>query len=160
MKSGADLVLCQHSHCIGCCENYMGGHILYGQGNFHFVGKSEFEGWHSSLAMDYDTETNSVKFTPMVSGERGISLADEKTAEKLLAEFEMRNSALASGRWVLGWEEFCESVRDRYTSAVANAFTPQSSENDDAFFGHYLDCEAHTDVWRQLFKTWHHENNI
>ena len=22
-------------------------------------------------------------------------------------------------------------------------------------FAHYLDCEAHTDVYRELFKTWH-----
>ena len=25
-------------------------------------------------------------------------------------------------------------------------------------FGHYLDCEAHTDVWRELFKTYNHTN--
>ena len=35
---GADVVLCQHSHCIGCYEQYEGAHILYGQGNFHFCG--------------------------------------------------------------------------------------------------------------------------
>jgi poly-gamma-glutamate synthesis protein (capsule biosynthesis protein) len=34
VKNGADVVLCQHSHCIGCYENFEGGHILYGQGNF------------------------------------------------------------------------------------------------------------------------------
>ena len=22
-------------------------------------------------------------------------------------------------------------------------------------FAHYLDCEAHTDVWRELFPSWH-----
>ena len=35
-KSGADLILCQHSHCIGCYESFEGAHILYGQGNFNF----------------------------------------------------------------------------------------------------------------------------
>ena len=27
-------------------------------------------------------------------------------------------------------------------------------------FSHFLDCEAHTDVWRELFKTWNHTNEI
>lgn len=34
---GADAVLCQHSHIIGCMEKYENGVILYGQGNFHFL---------------------------------------------------------------------------------------------------------------------------
>lgn len=31
---GADAVITQHSHCIGCYEEFEGAHILYGQGNF------------------------------------------------------------------------------------------------------------------------------
>lgn len=30
VDSGADLVLCQHSHCVGCHEVYNASHILYG----------------------------------------------------------------------------------------------------------------------------------
>lgn len=33
---GADLVLCQHSHCVGCQEAWNGSTIVYGQGNFLF----------------------------------------------------------------------------------------------------------------------------
>ena len=36
-ENGADVVICQHSHCIGCYEEYQGCYILYGQGNFHFA---------------------------------------------------------------------------------------------------------------------------
>ena len=32
-NNGADVILCQHTHCISCYENYNGTHILYGQGN-------------------------------------------------------------------------------------------------------------------------------
>ncbi|MBQ1223317.1 MAG: CapA family protein [Oscillospiraceae bacterium] len=160
VRNGADLVLCQHSHCIGCYENYRGGHILYGQGNFCFVGRSEFEGWHSCLAAEYDAESNSLGFTPIVSGEKGISLAKGEEKERLLAEFEARNEKLRSGEWLEGWREFCQSVAPMYKNAVANAFTPESSEQANALFGHYLDCEAHTDVWRELFKTWHHQNTL
>lgn len=34
--SGADVILTQHTHCIGCEEYYNGSYILYGQGNFIF----------------------------------------------------------------------------------------------------------------------------
>lgn len=33
---GADMVLSQHTHCIGCEENYNGSYLLYGQGDFLF----------------------------------------------------------------------------------------------------------------------------
>lgn len=36
VDSGADLVLCQHNHCIGALEKYRESQILYGQGNFIF----------------------------------------------------------------------------------------------------------------------------
>lgn len=32
--SGADVILSQHTHCIGCEENYNGSYLLYGQGDF------------------------------------------------------------------------------------------------------------------------------
>lgn len=34
--AGANLIVCQHSHCISCYENYEKSIILYGQGNFIF----------------------------------------------------------------------------------------------------------------------------
>ncbi len=32
--SGANLILSQHTHCIGCEEHYNGSYLLYGQGDF------------------------------------------------------------------------------------------------------------------------------
>lgn len=43
VKAGADLVVCQHSHCIGCLEEYENGTIIYGQGNFLFAPREEVE---------------------------------------------------------------------------------------------------------------------
>ncbi len=50
-RAGADLILTQHSHCIGVYENYNGSHILYGQGNFNFVGLYDEEMWKTGLAV-------------------------------------------------------------------------------------------------------------
>lgn len=55
IRSGADYVTCQHSHCIGCEEEYLKGRILYGQGNFLFdSGNDEF--WNSGLAVELNIE--------------------------------------------------------------------------------------------------------
>lgn len=35
--SGADFISAQHTHCIGCYEQYKGSYLLYGQGNFLFA---------------------------------------------------------------------------------------------------------------------------
>lgn len=49
VDKGADIVICQHSHCIGCKELYNGKTIIYGQGNTLFDiegGASGLEDWH------------------------------------------------------------------------------------------------------------------
>ena len=48
VDKGADLVVCQHSHCVGCKEEYLNGTIIYGQGNFIFENQND-EFWNTSL---------------------------------------------------------------------------------------------------------------
>ena len=158
VKNGADLVLCQHSHCIGCYEKYEGGHILYGQGNFHFMDPDPHEGWYSELAVEYDTKANEISFIPILSTDDDIMLAKGEEKERLMAAFEKRNAELASGAWIEGWRAFCEEAREKYTAAVAKAYATGATETENAYFAHLLDCEAHTDVWREIFPTWNQTN--
>lgn len=160
VRCGADLVLCQHSHCIGCYEKYMDSHILYGQGNFHFLDPDSHESWYTELTVEYDTKTNEISFTPIRTTDDGIALAKGEDKVRILSEFDKRNKMLENGEWKDGWHEFCMSVKDRYVSAITKACMPESTEIENAMFGHMLDCEAHTDVWRELFKTWNHTNCI
>ena len=158
-KAGADVVLCQHSHCIGCYENFMGCHILYGQGNFHFVNaNSKEEGWFTSLGVRYDTKANEIEFTPMRSGADYITLAEGDDAKEIMAGFYKRNEELQNGEWKKGWHAFCEERSELYYRVLSRAFTPDSTEEENDLFGHFLDCEAHTDVWRELNKTYNHTN--
>ena len=154
---GADLVLCQHSHCIGCYERVQGCHILYGQGNFHFEEPSDKnlpECWNGGLAVHYDTVTNAVDFIPVVSNQKaGIRLANEQERAQMMGEMEARNQSLADGTWRERWHEFCESMRPVYEKAVSRAYREEATEKHNHLFAHYLDCEAHTDVWRELFPT-------
>ena len=151
IKNGADVILCQHSHCIGCYENFMDGHILYGQGNFHFVKEHKFDGWSTSLAVKYDTETNEITFSPLKNKVNGIDLPDAQEADEIMKAFYARNEELQNGEWIKGWKTFCQEMYQNYFDCVAMAFAPGSTPRQDGKFSHYLDCEAHTDVWREIF---------
>ena len=157
-RCGADMVICQHSHCIGCYEEYEGCHILYGQGNFHFLSNSPQEGWYTSLAVKYDTKADTIEFTPVKVIEGGIEIAKGEDAKAIMDAFAKRNEELQNGEWKNGWHRFCESVKEGYMNNIGNAGRPESTETENAVFGHYLDCEAHTDVWRELFPTWNQTN--
>lgn len=119
---GADAVLCQHSHCVGCYEVYNGTHILYGQGNFHFSSASERECWHSGLAVVYDTETKELDFTFLSTTETGIELAKGENKEKLIKEFAERNEVLKNGGWKKEWRNFCIEMKDMYIDQIREVF--------------------------------------
>ena len=57
VSSGANLVICQHSHCVGCKEDCKNGTIIYGQGNFVFDLKDD-EFWNTGLlvSLNFDAE--------------------------------------------------------------------------------------------------------
>ena len=155
VKHGADVVLCQHSHAIGCYEEYMGSHILYGQGNFHFVWKkaeNRQDGgamWNTGLLVKLDF-CNGVKIEilPCMVDVLGIRLAKGEEKEKLLKELEERNQELKNGTWEEKWHEFAVG-QQRYK------IVPEELYEEIA---HFIDCEAHTDVCREIYKTYNHTN--
>ena len=63
VEKGADLVICQHSHCIGCEEKYQDGTIVYGQGNFLFDhGDNEY--WNTSLLVQIKDD-GQINYVPL-----------------------------------------------------------------------------------------------
>ena len=157
VKHGADVVLCQHSHCIGTYEEYMGGHILYGQGNLHFVCK-EYENpedngdmWNTGLIAEITIENSlSIRFLPCIVDGLGIRLANEKEREKLIRELNERSKTLADGAWEKHWREFALS-QERYR------VIPKELKEEIA---HFFDCEAHTDAFKEVNKTYNATNEI
>ena len=156
INHGADVVLCQHSHCIGCYEQYNGGHILYGQGNFHFVyepyastdGEGGY-GWNTGLMVELDiNEKLDFKLIPVVAEGAGIRLAKGDEKDKILSEINARSKSIADGSYLKKFEEFCHT-QPYYL------FIPENVREN---FAHYLDCEAHTDVWRVLYRTYNYTN--
>lgn len=74
VEKGADLVLCQHSHCIGCKEDYMGGEICYGQGNF-LLSKYDNEFVSTGLLVSIDLSEKKANFIPVVKTTKGVEIA-------------------------------------------------------------------------------------
>ncbi len=156
---GADVVLTQHSHCIGCYEEYEGGHILYGQGNFHFCKGNMKETWYTSLLVEIDIKDSlSIAFIPLVSDDKAIDVAKGKKAAEILGEFNARNEALKTDEWRKGWNEFCQSVKDVYTGVLRGLATPETPKETTELFSHFFECEAHADVWHELYPTWNRTN--
>jgi len=162
VKAGADLVTCQHSHCIGCYENYEGGHILYGQGNFHFVKlfADASDCWDTGLSISYDADANTLRFIPHRITDDGITLAKGEEAAVIMADMAQRNASLRDGTWRAGWQTFCRENSELYTRVIADAMLPDSTPGKNHCFAHYLDCEAHQDVWRELFPTANMTNEV
>lgn len=145
-ENGADLVLCQHSHCIGCYEEFQGATLLYGQGNFCFPYGDSSADWRQALAVQVELgDRPTVRFIPVETRDAGTFLAEDGAAREILDRLESRSRDLLTDAWLDGWHRFCEENRSRYTDAI---------EKNTQLFAHYLDCEAHTDVWRELFPTW------
>ena len=163
VHNGADVVLTQHSHCIGCYEEYEGGQILYGQGNFHFckLASKMPSNWYTGLLVEVEiTDRLSVKYIPFWSDDDSIMLAHGEKYDEIMNAFEERSAELHNGKWLDGWHEFCVAREEGYrkmAGAIGEA-TPETWEKQKQKFAHYLDCEAHTDVWRELYKTWNHTN--
>ena len=156
ITEGADLVLCQHSHCIGCTEEFSGGTIVYGQGNFHFIYPEHARDpmWREGLAVQVRlADTADIRLIPVITTPTGMDLASDEEAAQILAGIAQRNTELADGTWLERWHEFCVSMTERYENAVAGF--ANGGELDIELFAHYLDCEAHTDVWRELYPTFH-----
>lgn len=168
IRCGADAVFCQHSHIIGCCEEFEGGHILYGQGNFHFAKYVDKESWNEGLVASLDVTRDGVKveYVAVKGTDCGIRLATEEESRVIFDAMNARNAQLKDGTWIEGWREFCQSVQGTYRRFMAGAHRPDArytvNDGPDEYqmFAHFLDCEAHTDVWRELFKTWNSTNEL
>lgn len=86
---GADLVVCQHSHCIGSEEHYHGALIVYGQGNAAFGnGNEELTGESLLIKLDDNGDLISISYTPIVNRNGSIGLAHEEANSIVGAYFE------------------------------------------------------------------------
>lgn len=89
---GADLVVGQHTHTIGCSETYHGKTIVYGQGDFFFARPTKNEHRFSGLLIEVevDKEHLSVGYNVRIKPQDTIRLATDEERAEVLGAFEAR----------------------------------------------------------------------
>lgn len=97
IEKGVDLVICQHSHCIGCEEKWKNGIIVYGQGNFLFDDEED-EYWQTSLLIEIK-ENFQVEYIPIEKNKCSVKLA-QKNKEKILKEFYRRSEEIKQEKFI------------------------------------------------------------
>lgn len=117
VQCGADLVLCQHSHCIGTYENYQNATILYGQGNAIF---GRFEGkhrWNRGLLVTVELGDGQaeVSYRVFEAQKDGVCLLPETQETERLSQLKRDSENLDDPQYIkTNWDAFCEKQASEY----------------------------------------------
>jgi poly-gamma-glutamate capsule biosynthesis protein CapA/YwtB (metallophosphatase superfamily) len=170
VEQGAHLVLCQHSHCLGCAERYGDGFILYGQGNLLFDGPRKPPAWQVGAWVEVQFNEDRAASIELRFFQQSIHgsgqqplLGSERDA--VTAAFAQRSAELADGNRVgARWSEFCARhgpdvlaevlghgpVLRRFTrrrGVVPLLYSPQTLRNA----WNCVRCETHREMLLEAF---------
>lgn len=172
IEQGANAVICQHSHCVGCYEEYLGGHIVYGQGNLVFQGNDYSRAWTEgvlvrlSIAGPGNAKMELVPYVQSRSrGVVGVAKMQAAEAQSLLQEIEQRSACIPNDAYLHEqWERFCSERKNEYLSVVLghNRILSRLNKNGlvvkwlysvHALLGieNHISCEAHREVLETIF---------
>jgi poly-gamma-glutamate synthesis protein (capsule biosynthesis protein) len=118
IDKGADLVTCQHSHCIGVIEKYKNNSIVYGQGNTLFGYREGDKSWNEGLILKLSIDEAGLKLTyqgvSAVEG-GGIRLMTDKENQKLGTDVEDRSKNVYDADFIQkSWLKFCKKKESLY----------------------------------------------
>lgn len=172
VEKGANLVICQHSHCIGCKEEYLQGTIVYGQGNFIFDDE-ENEYWQTSLLIMLSSDFE-VKYIPLKKTGNVVRLAKGDEAKNILEQFYLRSEEILDSEKVYQhYSELAEQYKNHYLLSlmkikrgllyrIINKLTKGLIEKNiinKAFnsmyryeLENYVECEAHRELLLNILK--------
>ena len=172
VEKGADLVICQHTHCIGCEEKWQEGTIVYGQGNFLFD-HSESEFWQTSVLVSVDTNTKKIEYIPLRKNGKGVRLAIEDDATKILTEMMQRSEEIKKEDFIeKQYRAFALQIRELYLKTgdpIATSFVfrvlnkllrhklmpwylERKLKKNRQFLINFVECEAHREVYMNGIK--------
>lgn len=176
---GADIVIGQHTHCIGCCEIYKGKQIIYGQGDFLFARPTDNEYRKSGLLIELDIKKEKIEVTyeVRIKPQNVIRMATESEKKEIIEQFAARNEEINQSKGVLCDKIIEEVLRTRnkvYMSALfgKRAYTvlfrginkitkgkyvnwlynQRFRRNDSLRLANFMECEAHNEVFSIMLK--------
>lgn len=120
VEKGADLVVCQHTHCIGCRENYRSGVIVYGQGNFLLDFNTDDEYSHNSLLLKVILDTtNHVIEIPLSKNGPFVALASDEEALDVMKAYNDRSTAILDKQFIKkNYAAFANSMINGYLNGL------------------------------------------
>ena len=172
VEKGADLVVCQHTHCIGCEEKWQSGTIVYGQGNFLFD-HSESEFWQTSVLVSVNVAEKKVEYIPIQKNGKGVKLAVGEAVTKILAEMQHRSEEIIQEGFIeKRYDAFAMQMRELYLKTgdlIATSFVfrvinkisghklmpwyiNQKLKKNRQFLINFIECEAHRELYIEGLK--------
>mgnify|MGYP000179529431 CR=1 FL=1 len=176
VEKGADLVICQHSHCIGCYEIYNGSIIVYGQGNFIFD-KNDNEYWKTSLMIKVAIDEKPViEYVPVKKVRNVIRLAIGKEADEILQAFIKRSEEILQKDFIsqqyrkFAYENYFNYIRSlagfgkwlsRLDRKLLNNRLVRHKYNKKQLLAvqNYVECESHRELFLQGLSSKIQEDN-
>lgn len=176
IDKGADLVVLQHSHCVNCEEDYKGGKIVYGQGNFIFE-KSKDECWKTGMLITIDIEGDDFKigYVPL-DKHNGIIEVDKtgdimdgyfKRTEEIKSKEFVEDVYYQFGKERINWYTDC--CRGYYNSRLYRFFWKLSGEKlgnvllkrqSRLMLMNYFQNPAHKELWENTLKQYGKRENL
>lgn len=146
IEKGANIVLCQHTHCVGTEEDYLGGKIIYGQGNFVFAKNyADLPSWNEGFLVHVEITGDKVgyEYIPYRRINNGIVL-DE--SGEILKGLEERSKEIKTPGFIE--ESFVklaeETVVNRYVRWMLG-HVPSDEELSEKLIPlfHFAECDVH-----------------
>lgn len=162
-EKGADLVICQHSHCIGCIEKYKESTIIYGQGNFIFD-YSDSEFWKTSLLIKVEIKDElTMEYIPILKKGNGMYLAKGEVAKNILVAFHKRSEEITQEKFIEHqYQKFAKKNIESYLRSFSgfskwlsridrrllNGMLIKRKYNEIQLLAlqNYIECEAHREL--------------
>ena len=162
--SGANMVIAQHTHCIGSMENYNGNTLVYGQGNFIFDG-GEDEFWNSGMLIIIDITENdaTVSYLPFKKSRGRLECSNESA----LDGFKSRSDEIKSEEFInKKYMEFAKENANKYLMSVHGdrllfkiqkrlgvknlGLKMYSKPEGRNMLRNYIECESHRELLLEI----------
>lgn len=174
IDKGADLVICQHSHCIGAKEDYHKGTIIYGQGNFLFD-YDDSECWKNGMLIKVELKKSIdglksvINYIPVVKNRETVRVATESEKNIIISNFFERSKNVTNIKLLdRKYEELADEMLDNYLENFSGKFCKGIlyrgiNKLSKHYFGkwclahkyrkeellaiqNYIECEAHREL--------------
>ena len=162
---GADLIIAQHTHCIGCMEEYNGSTLVYGQGNFLFD-DCDNEFWQTSLLISVSDDFD-ITYIPIEKKQNTVRLVKDEQANVIIKEFYTRNRNILKQDFIQKeYQLFANSMCNQYLYTISskwmgtrvmnrlfgkrftNWYVNQKYKNNlKLVIRNYIECEAHMELF-------------